>query len=106
MLSKTIKRIKEWFRRKFIYNTPMVKRLGAQITEVLTRALYTINRKFPDWLLDKEFPDLIEWIVEPHLSEEWNEYIYVPPEEDRGAERAVQKILEMKDKIDSTKESK
>jgi len=93
-------KIKKWFNRNFRTWERFSDELQKRIDEVIFRAKHACQRTFPDKYLETPFEDLIEWIITPHIKKEYEHYNYVNPEMDRGAERAVQKIMELREKFE------
>lgn len=100
------KRIKTFFKDRFRSKNWYVEELEKRLKEVINRAQHIAKRTFPDWLLDKPFNELIYWVIEPHIKIKWIPYIHTKPEEDRGAERAVFKIMELRQKLDQKENKK
>jgi len=62
--------------------------------EVIQRAIYAANRQFPPRLLESGFPDILKWVIVPHITEIYNSYSPESEKRERKASRAVYKILE------------
>ena len=72
--------------------------------EVIQRAIYAANRQFPPSLIESGFPELLKWVINPHISEF---YLNYSPEEEgreKKALRAVYKILEGVENEENNKE--
>jgi len=75
------------------------KELMRRRDEVIERYKHACARTFPDHLLEEPMAILFEWIITPHIKKEYVKYRHVPPESDRGAENAVYKIMEVREKL-------
>ena len=72
--------------------------------EVLKRAKLVIKKEFPDYLLEEGMGGILEWMVQPHINEDYEKYTPKNYDEiDRGAERAV--ITIMKKMVEDDKEN-
>ena len=102
---KFIKKIKAWYKKTFNFWRRFSDELDKRKDEVIHRALSVCNRTFPDELLEQPFDTMIEWIIEPHIKKIYTPFIYIDSNEDRGAERAVLKIMELREKLGKQKET-
>ena len=62
--------------------------------EVIQRAIYAANRQFPPSLLESGFPEILKWVITPHITEIYANYSPESEKRERKASRAVYKILE------------
>ena len=98
MVFRGIKR--KWLKDRFKSNKHFIKDLQVRISEVIHRGKHACNHTFPDEYLERPFEDLIEWVLTPHIKATFTHYDYISPEMERGAERAVQKIMELRERFE------
>ncbi len=93
-------KIKLFFKYRLFPKKEYIKSLEYRRDEVISRAKHFANRTFPDHLLEEPMANMIKWVVEPHIQDHYDVYNPVPDTDDRGAERAVMKIMELREKIE------
>ena len=77
----------------------MVKRRD----EVIKRAVMIANKKIPEYLLEVQLAELIEWIIKPHIMEEYTTYNKPSDSKVRGFQKLLQKVTSKAETYDKTK---
>ena len=75
----------------------LIKELVKRRNEVIERAKLIANKKIPENLITLQLADVIEWIIKPHIKEDYSEYIEASDVEVRGFQKLLQKVT---DKVD------
>lgn len=71
----------------------LIKELINRRDEVIKRAKNLANRQIPQEFMDKDFPDIIEWVIIPHISESYQPYKKVEDDEVRGFSKLMGKLI-------------
>ena len=80
----------------------LIKELIKRRDEVIKRAVMIANKKIPEYLLVVQLADLIEWIIKPHIREQYSDYKKPVDKEVRGFQRLLQKITMKGEKYEKT----
>lgn len=96
-------RLMKIFKRSIILKSyrnrrDITKGLTDRMKEVIHRAEIIADKKIPDFLLDSDFTTILKWVITPHLTKHYDNYIEVRNEDERGAQRAVETILKQIEK--------
>ncbi|MFX0071899.1 MAG: hypothetical protein ACFFAO_12490 [Candidatus Hermodarchaeota archaeon] len=98
-MNKIIVKIKNWL-KKIKVRKLLIRDLIQRRDEVINRAKFAANRRFPEYLQEGRFPDLIEWIISPHIKKEWYPYRELNNKAVIDAKQTAYKILTKAPEID------
>ena len=71
----------------------LIKELVKRRDEVAKRAKMVANKRIPEHLIDSQLAEIMEWIVQPHIVAEYDNYNKPSNTEVRGFQKILQKIL-------------
>ena len=81
----------------------LIKELIKRRDEVIRRAVMIANKKIPEYLLEVQLAELIEWIIKPHIMEEYTTYNKPSDSKVRGFQKLLQKVTSKAETYDKTK---
>ena len=81
----------------------LIKELIKRRDEVVKRAAMIANKKIPEYLLEVQLADLIEWIIKPHIREQYSDYKKPSDSKVRGFQKLLQKVTSKAETYDKTK---
>ena len=84
-------------------NKKLIKELIKRRNEVIKRAVMIANKKIPEYLLEVQLAELIEWIIKPHIMEEYTTYNKPSDSKVRGFQKLLQKVTSKAETYDKTK---
>jgi len=91
-----------WLKDRFISNTKLLTELVKRRDEVVKRAIAVANREMPENL--ESMPDTMEWVVEPHIYNNWNPYKLISADTERIAMNTVYSIMKTKELVEKNDE--
>jgi len=71
----------------------LISELAIRRDEVVTRAKMVANKQLPQNLLDSDFPTTIEWIITPHIKEDYEHFQQVKDKDVRRFQNLMGKML-------------
>ena len=84
-------------------NKKLIKELIKRRDEVTKRAVMIANKKIPEYLLEVQLAELIEWIIKPHIMEEYTTYNKPSDSKVRGFQKLLQKVTSKAGKYEKNK---
>jgi len=71
----------------------LIHEFAVRRDEVVSRARLAANRQLPQHLLDSDFMTIFEWIITPHIKQEYEVGKRVVDKEVRGFQKLMSKIF-------------
>lgn len=71
----------------------LINELVKRREEVIRRAILIANKDIPENLIDCQLAEILEWMIEPHIKEEFIEYKKPSDKEVRGFQKVLQKVI-------------